>query len=485
MTELLLYNAVNQGIFSKAEDNPVNLGLFSISAYAKKNGYNVKLIKNIRFLDIENDLRPFLKDTLLVGISCMTGDPIKNGIEFSRVVKKIAPDLPIVWGGYHATLEPGQTISNENIDFLIRGWGEEPIVELLEALKKQKDFRGIKGLSYKIDGQIIHNPVRKFSDINLFPRYDYDLQEGFKAKIKGQEFIYCSSRGCPFSCTFCSVAAFYEGNKPYYSYSLDRVFNDIEYFQNRYNPSSFLFFDDNFFVDKNRIIDFCLVYKERGCNFKWDSFGRCDFFSNCDEKLLALLSNVNLKKIYFGAESGSPAILKRINKNITPEQIVNSLVRVKNHGIGADYTFMSGFPFETIDDLEITLGIMKQLQKIDTSAGIRIFNFTPSPKIELLKDCLEKGFQYPAKLEDWAEYEYHCFIPKWSSAKHARLLKILPWITSFLAKDTTPSKKDKFMVNLALKFLSLSARVRFNNNFYFFPLEWLALGHFYKKHLGI
>lgn len=485
MANLLLYNAVNQGIFSKGEDNPVNLGLFSISAFAKEKGYSVKLIKNIRFLDMGKDLKPYLKDALLAGVSCMTGDPIKNGIEFSRALKKIAPHLKIVWGGYHASLEPEQTLSNDYIDFLIRGWGEEPIAELLDALKHNRDYRNIKGLSYKTNGKIMNNPTGKFEDINNFPMYDYELLEGFREKVKDRGFIYCSSRGCPFNCSFCSVTAFYEGNKPYYSYSLERIFEEIEYFQKKFEPSHFLLWDDNFFLDKNRVSDFCMMYKQRKCDFKWEGFGRCDFFSNCEEGLLSLLADINLEKIYFGAESGSPEVLRKINKNITPQQILKSLERIKKYGIIGDYTFISGFPFENLDDLKATLNLIKQLQKIDGSAGIRIFNFTPSPKIDLINDCINAGFKYPAKMEDWGKFEYHCFIPCWVKPAHAKLMKVLPWLTSFLSQETLPFREKKGIIDWALRLLHLSAKFRFKHDFYFLPAEWLALRYFYKKHLGV
>ncbi|MDD5431403.1 MAG: radical SAM protein [Candidatus Omnitrophica bacterium] len=485
MANLLLYNAVNQGIFSKAEDNPVNLGLFSISAFAKEKGYSVKLLKNIKFIDIDKDLKHDLKDALLVGVSCMTGDPIKNAIQFSKTLKKIAPELKIVWGGYHASLEPDQTLSNSYIDFLIRGWGEEPIVELLNAIKHNRDYTNIKGLSYKQDGKIIHNPTARYDDIGKFPMYDYKLLDGFKEQVKGRGFIYCSSRGCPFNCSFCSVAAFYEGNKPYYSYSLERIFDELQYFQKEFKPSHFFLWDDNFFVDKKRVHDFCEIYKQKKCDFKWESFGRCDFFSNCDESLLALLKEVNLKKIYFGAESGSLAVLKKINKNITPAQILSSLERIKKYGIIGDYTFMSGFPFESLADLKETLKLMKDLQGIDSSAGIRIFNFSPSPKMDLIKDCLKAGFKYPVKIEEWEKFEYHCFVPNWVSPEHARLLKVLPWLTSFLSQETLPYKEKRGIVDFVLKILHKSSKFRFKHDFYLFPVEWLALRFFYKKHLGI
>lgn len=485
MAELLLYNAVNQGVFSSREDNPPNLGLFAISSFVKQKGFSVKLSGNIKFLDREKDLRPLLKDALLVGVSSMTGDPIKNGLEFTRAVKALRPDVKIAWGGYHATLEPEQTLKEKDIDFLIRGWGEEPVVELLDALKFKKDYSRIRGLSYRQDDKVIHNNVASFGDINGYPVYDYDLIDGFKERIKGGEFIYCSSRGCPFTCSFCSVAAFYGGNKPYYTYPLERVFNELEYFQAKYQPSHFFFWDDNFFVDKNRVRQFCGIYKERGCTFSWGSFGRCDFFSGCDGQLLKLLEEVNLKKVYFGAESGSRRILAKVNKKITPEQITHSLMRLKETGISCDYTFMSGLPSEGIDDLKETLRLMKRLRKIKAQTSLRLFNFTPSPKMGLIQECIEAGFKYPQSLNEWSKFEYHSFVAPWASPRHARMLKVLPWLTSFLSEEAVPYRKGRSPLNVALKLLNLSANFRFENNFYALPVEWLALRYFYRRHLGM
>lgn len=103
--KILLYNSINKPFVEESSTDPMNLGLMAISATLKENGYEVVLIPNIDSKKSISFLKKQLMNTLLVGVSCMTGDPILNGLKFSKIVKSINPKMPICWGGYHATID--------------------------------------------------------------------------------------------------------------------------------------------------------------------------------------------------------------------------------------------------------------------------------------------------------------------------------------------------------------------------------------------
>ncbi|MBU3957242.1 B12-binding domain-containing radical SAM protein [Patescibacteria group bacterium] len=479
--KILLYNSINRPVFaSHSHPDPINLGLLALSSVLKKNGYQVKLIPNIDSKKTLEYLKKELKGTLLVGVSCMTGDPINNGIKFSRAVKLIDPKIPICWGGFHPTLDYENTIKNEFVDYVIRGQGENVILELVKSIENNKSkLSEIKGLVYKKKDKIKVNCLREIEPIDNFPFFDYELYYDCYKIEPVDEIIYCSSRGCPFECTFCSVSTFY--HRRYLFYSKERFFQDTDKIVKRYNPKSIFFWDDNFFTSPQRSKEFLKNYLKNGYHFKWYAFARCDLFSKEDKDFLRLLKKCNCVRLLFGAESGSKRILKYIKKHIEIEDIINSCKNVSKYGIVPDYTFISGFPTETLDDLAKTLKIIKKIIKINKNSGVRLFSFNISPGIPILADCLKLGITYPKSLEEWAKFEYHSFIAPWISKKHREMVKILVWITSFASLSTAPTHRN-LIINMLLKLIHKDAYFRLTRDFYFLAFEWKLLYFFYKRH---
>lgn len=476
--KILLYNCINKQFFGKISD-PISLGVLALSSTLKQAGYQTKLIPNIENKDTINILRQELKNTLMVGVSCMTGDPILNGIKFSQAVKKINPKAAICWGGYHATMDYQNTIKENFVDYIIRGQGESAIVELANTINRHQKLSSIKGLVYKHNQKVIVNPIRPVEAINKFPFFDYNAYLSCYKLKKLDEIIYCSSRGCPFECTFCSVSNFY--NKKSFSYSNKRFLQDIKTIVNRYNPTIIRIWDDNFFVNKKRVIIFLKNYLKNNYRFKWEAFARCSSFNQENKNYLTLLKKTNCSRILFGAESGSNKILRYIKKHIQTQDIIKSCKIISKYNINMDYTFMSGFPGETIIDFKKTIAIIKKLNKINPQISSRLFSFNLSPGIPILKDCQKHGFKHPKKLKGWSLFEYHSFIAPWISQEHQRLLKILVWITTFLSSTNAPSSSN-FFINSIMKLLTVDARFRFQNNFYSFAPEWRLFYWLYKKH---
>ena len=458
--------------------DPMNLGLMAIASTLKEKGYQVILIPNIDFPGSKRKLKKEMKNALMVGVSCMTGDPILNGLKFSKTVRQINPRIPICWGGYHATIDYLNTIKNEYVDFVIRGQGEKTIVELVEALKNRK-FDNIDGLVYKKNGKIMINNPRKIESLDSFPFLDYEIfMDCYKVKKVGL-LIYCSSRGCPFECTFCSVSNFYE--KRYLSYSLDRFLSDIAKIVKQYNPEHIYFWDDNFFVSEDRVRGFMNDYLKNGYKFEWSAFSRCEVFSIEKKDFLKDLVKCNCKRILFGAESGSPRILRYIKKHIRVRDILNSCRILTKYEITPDYTFISGFPTEKITDLSKTMKVIDGLHRLNPDAGVRLFSFCPSPGIPILKDCIKEGFKIPENIEDWSRYEYHSFVAPWVTKKHQNRIKKLVWITSFISSRTMPNS-GRWWLETIYQILHWDAAFRLRLNFFALAPEWIFLFKTYKKH---
>jgi len=127
------------------------------------------------------------ENAFCLAVSSMTCYQIRDGIDVCAAVKEQYPDMPVIWGGYHPSTEPIQTLGNPYIDIVIRGQGEQTFKEVVEKLSRKGSLNGIQGVSYKDGNNIITNPDRKFEDINNFPSIPYDMID-VERHLKGYKF---------------------------------------------------------------------------------------------------------------------------------------------------------------------------------------------------------------------------------------------------------------------------------------------------------
>lgn len=138
-------------------------------------GFEVEIIDARVDRDYAQRLLSLLGDALCVGISSMTGYQVHSGLEAARLIREKGPEVPIVWGGFHPTLLPSQTIAHPLVDIIVKGQGEITMVELAKRLGKGSTLRDVRGICYKENGRIVENPDREWEDINNFPPLAFDL----------------------------------------------------------------------------------------------------------------------------------------------------------------------------------------------------------------------------------------------------------------------------------------------------------------------
>ena len=462
---ILLYNCFNQLIFQPQEE-PFNLGLLAISATLKQAGFQVKLLPNISRPKTIPLLKKLLPQTILVGVSCITGDPIINGLLLSKTIKKMSPKTPVVWGGYQATLDSENTAKEKDIDHIVRSQGERIIVKLAQDIQKGK-----KNIPRILASEAIE-------PISNFPPFDYDLYYETYPTKKVKNIIYNSSRGCPFECTFCSVTHFY--NRRYLQYDTQRLISDLTLIIEKYHPERISLWDDNFFVDLNRVNEFTDWYIKTKQQFSWNSFSRCSTFANKNPVLMDKLQKTNCREINFGAESGSPRMLKYIKKHMKIKDVTDSCRQLTAYGITPDYSFMTGLPTETIPDLKKTIQLIHKILAINPKAITQLYRFCPKPGIPILQDCTKYGFVYPQRISQWSTYQYHSYIAPWITPKQQELIKIMIWIVYFAPE--IPTYYSSWWLKIAFNFCHWDASTRIKHNFFNLSPEWLFIDFFYKRH---
>jgi len=188
------------------------LALLAIGSFLDRNKYEVVIIDGRLEKDPLSKIFSLLPEAICFGVTVLTGNPIKDALYVSRAVKNKFSNIPVIWGGWHPSLFPAETLAEKSIDIVVRGQGEISFTELLERLTCNKSLFGLQGVCYKENGTVKLNTERHLADINSFPPFDYDLIDvkGYK-KLSGKNQIdYISSQGCRFRCAFCADPAMYK-----------------------------------------------------------------------------------------------------------------------------------------------------------------------------------------------------------------------------------------------------------------------------------
>lgn len=315
----------------------------------------------------------------IVGITVMT-TKFGSALKVAKIAKKYDKDCCVVTGGPHATVCPELTMKSENVDFVVRGEGEEVFLELVKAIQNcDRDFKRIKGISYREDGKIVHNIPQKFLDLRKYPMPSRESLINIKNYSSEDMGIIQTMRGCPFGCTFCSEAR----TKVRYR-SLDDVMDEIRYVYEEYGTRQISFRDDTFLLNKRRVIELCNRIKEKGLKINWDCTGRVGLI---DEEILDHIKSAGCNLIKIGVESGSERILKAIDKKITLEEIRKTANLLNKYKIFWSAYFMAGLPMENEEDLLKTYDFLRELNPYYGALGV----YQAFPGTRLFEVGVESG----------------------------------------------------------------------------------------------
>lgn len=376
-------------------------------------GFDFRSLSQRRYLDsikndghyvwkeVEETLRTYKPD--VIGISLLSVE-VASALKVSQICKKYNDKCSVVWGGLHPSFLADDCLNNKEVDYVIRGEGEYPMLELCRALEKGSDVSGVRSLSYKRNGAIAHNPpsdpIANIDDIPMPARDSLLYPESFDFKSFGSMII---SRGCPFRCSFCSSRNFWD--KKVRFRSPENIVQEIAALHKAYGTKHIMFWDDSFTINKDTIKKYLTAIKDSGLNINWKTATRADLI---DEDLLAVMKKSGCVKLEIGVESGSDRIKKVIHKDVTNEQILKAFNMINKSGIGSGAFFMAGFPEETLDDLGQTFQLMKELNASEIAFNI----FDPMPGSSEYEKCIKMGLvpEHP----DWNNF------PFWPDAHYVR-----------------------------------------------------------------
>jgi radical SAM superfamily enzyme YgiQ (UPF0313 family) len=428
------------------------------------------------------------------GLTCMPGPQLKQAIPISKKIRQHFPEIRIIWGGYFPSNQSTVVLNSGYVDFVVNGPGEKCFPDLLRCLENDASYEHISNLIYKKGTDIIRTKKDELYNQDELPSLPYEKLNGFypiqrylgKTYLGTKTIAYHSSFGCPFTCSFCAVVPIY--NARWKGKSASLIYKDVKYLKERFGGNAIEFHDNNFFVSEKRVVEFSNLVKNE--NMIWWGEGRIDTIDKYSDQSLALMREAGCRMIFFGAETGNDAILKKMDKGGTQSaaQIRAFAARMAKFDIIPEYSFVLGTPADTpeqsMKQIEQDIAFIKEIKTINPNTEIIIYVYSPVPTegSEMYKKVLETGFRFPEKLEDWIS-------PHWESFD-LRKNPLTPWLTPEMIdkiKDFEtvlngyyPTVSDIRLSKFKKKFLHTLSSIRYKTGVYKKPYELKALQILWK-----
>ena len=379
---------------------PYNILL--LSYLLLQDGYTVELIDRQLMNLTDSEIIEKCKNAVCVGISAMTGYQIRDGIKVTDLVKEIYPNMPLIWGGAHPSLLPAETLAYKNIDIVVIGQGTFVLQELVNCIYYKKGISEVRGIAYKLsDGKIITNQRRKFENIENFQGYPFEILEiDYKTK-KWSVIQYNSSEGCPWRCGFCANQIMY--NRRWHGFNVEVIIRDIRKLIEFSGLRYIGFLDTNFFVDKNRTLNFARGLLKGDIGIQWSTSARSTQILSYSEDELRLLRDSGLINISVGMESGSDRLLNLMDKDVTAEQNLKCIDANARASIQTTGLFMIGLPTETLEERNLTKDSVRSMS-IRQFCNFVLSVYTPYPGGKLFDIAVDNGFIPPKSLQEWGDF---------------------------------------------------------------------------------
>lgn len=378
----------------------IPIGLSLLAAVAEREGHTAKIV-DLAVCKNQQQSWPVLETALeegrwdLVGVTCMTVEYTAAKL-VADFIKTRHPDLPIVFGGQHPTIQSKQVLEEPGADYVVVGEGEETFRELVEVLQGTRRAEHVAGLGWKNNGQIVFNmPRAAIQDLDSvpFPAYHLlDIPEYFEIGTGryAPRSKYClqifTSRGCPWKCIYCHDLF----GKKFRARSPENVFSEMELLYHQYGVREFMIEDDIFNLDLARAKKICdmIIQSSMRLHMQFENGLRLECF---DEELVRKLAQAGTHHISIAIESASPRVQKLMKKNLKVHKLDEVLGWMKKYKISTLGFFMMGFPFETVDDIEETIRFARRSDLDEALFSIAV----PYAGTELNKLVYEEGSYDP------------------------------------------------------------------------------------------
>ena len=378
------------------------LGLAYLAAYLREKGVEVEVLDcsalGLSWRGLEHELRTRKPDVVGVGaITCY----IHLTAKVAEVAKEVDSSITVVAGGPHPSLMPEQTLrSYSRIDYVVVGEGEQTLYQLVKCLEEGGDPKKVEGIAYRDKEDVrLTAPRKLIHDLDSLPQPAWDLlpMDRYRFVVWGRKLgMLVSSRGCPFTCSFCSERILW-GSR-WRAHSPKRMADDVEVLAKRYGRRIIWFGDDTFNLDRRRVEAFCDELSERSLDVEWSFEGRVDLLLR-DKDLLPKMKRAGLAWVLLGVETPFEEELSFYGKGISAQQVFEAFKLLREHDVVSQAMIIIGAPSDTRESIRKKLEFVKKLDP-----DFAIFTpLTPLPGTPLYE--LAKREEWLV-VEDFSKYDF-------------------------------------------------------------------------------
>ncbi len=391
-----------------------SIGLAYIGAYLKQNGYSYTAIDAcgealdqilpyedneqmmIQGLTVTQILEMVPVNSKIIGFTCSFSHCWPLVVRIAAAVRRKFADAIFIAGGEHPTAMPNHVLKNGIFDIVVFGEGEETFLELVHKINKNQDWHEIDGIAYINEEQefVKNKPRMRVKDINRFPYPDWEswcikkyIEHQQVSGINlGRSIPIIGSRGCPYSCKFCSNERMW--TRHYIMRSGKLLVDEMEYMKNKYNVNGFTFYDSTFIINRSKTYDFCkeLISRKLNITYQLPAGTRCEVF---DDELAAALEKSGLRNFSFAPESGSEIIRNIIKKQIKIDDFFKAIKSVKKTKMTVGAFIVIGFPEDNEMTMKQNLSLVRKLAFMGVD-DVTVSQFTPYPGSIYFDDLLSK-----------------------------------------------------------------------------------------------
>ena len=411
-----------------------------------------------------------------IAVTVMPGPQLRAAVMGCRQLKRMLPDVPIIWGGYFPSQHAEACLSEATVDICVNGQGEMTLLELMRALRDGGPLASIAGITFKQHGTIHRTAPRALAPLDELPDWPYHsvpMERYFHKHYLGDRVAtHHSSFGCPFACNFCAVVGI--ANRKWVAQSPERVGAVLEKFRLVYGADAVQFHDMDFFISEARTQ--AIADRLAPLGMTWWALGRVDELMRYRESTWQAMKRSGLKMVFCGAESGSTEMLKRMNKGGTAsaELTIELAARMKSFGVVPEFSFVVGNPPDPESDLAQTLSFIRRLKQVNDATEIILYVYSPVPMDGNFYEAAQnEGFSFPDTLEGWMSDKWHTFALRrdpstpWS---HGEVRQKVRDFESVL-NAYYPTVTDMRMTPARRKLLRAASAWRYHTKAYAKPLE--------------
>ncbi len=432
--KIVLYQPqqVDTSIGPRCSGDMLPLEMLCISSLLVKEGYEIVII-DANLYSIEEGHRRALEaceGALVYATSGILGYMVKDGFACSTKVKAKFPKLPMIIGGWFASVRPDLQLGTGLYDAVVLAQGEISFYEVVKAIEAGEPLDKIDGLALRHDGQVVKTarrgaigweklPNLPWHLIDIEPYRELQMRPDSHRQILRMPtppaigarkpyfgITYFSSYGCPEPCTFCCSPIVTD--RRWKAMPADRMLDDLAELKERWNYDVVRFHDANFGVMQKRVKEFADGMLSRKLSFWWNAFLETHSILSYKPEVLDALAASGLYIAEIGAEAGTDAMMSKIGKPISGDDNINAAIEMDKRGVCSSVTYIIGYPGETPDSMLATIDQCRRLHVAAPLARPTVWPYRPIPGTAMWDQAISLGYDPPKAIQEWGSIgEYH------------------------------------------------------------------------------